>query len=862
MDAKRWEEVKLILNACLDAEPDQREAYLIAACGSDAALLAEARSLLASDAELGTFLEVSIPERQREENLARRQLGSYRIIEPIAQGGMGTVYKAVRANDFDKRVAIKVVKRGLDTDFILQRFRQERQILAALDHPNIARLLDGGATDDGRPYLVMEFIEGTPLTRYCEERQLPESARLELFRTVCSAVQFAHQNLVVHRDLKPSNILVTTIGEPKLLDFGIAKLLEQNADATMTSIRMLSPECASPEQVRGEPITTASDIYSLGVLLYTLLSGEPPYRFQTKTAEEITRVVCDTEPKKPSAVRPVHPDLDNIAMKAMHKTPSRRYTSVEQLSEDIRRYSVGLPVTARKDTAAYRMSKFVRRHAGASIAAGLAALSLVGGMAATLWQSHQRAAQQKIATAVSDFLRHDLLAQAGASAQSEVDAKPDPDLKVRTALDRSAARIEGKFKSQPLVEASIRQTIGDAYEDLGLFREAQPQVERTIVLRRAALGENDPETLASMHSLAGILAGEGKYAEAEMLETRVLDSQRRVLGERNPATLASMNALGNIYKHLGKYGAAETLQSKSLDLRREVLGAENPDTLASMNDLATFYEDQGKFPQAETLYTNAQEIRRRALGEEHPQSLIGMNNLASLYSKEGKYAEAEQINTRLLEIRRGVLGNDHPLTLATINNLAVNLTRQKKYEQAEALFAEVLETRRRELGEANLDTVISMNNLAFLDRQEGKDAQAESLYERALAERRNLQGNQHPDTLLAMVNLATLFVHEAKYTQAEPLARKAVAGYANSNPGAWQGYNARCVLGESLAGQGNYQLPEPLLLAGYQGMVEREASIPAGNRASVGQAGEWIVRLYLRWNRPKDAADWKSKLAQ
>ena len=387
MSPERWEQVKRIVNACVEMDTERRAAAAVEACGDDSELASAVRSVLDSYTEAGEFLETPAVELNRGGDLAGTEIGPYRLIERIGEGGMGEVYRAARASDFEKRVAIKLVKRGMDTDFVLQRFRHERQILAELDHPNIARLIDGGAAG-GRPYLVMDYVEGTPITEYAEKHGLDTEARLRLFRAVCSAVQYAHQNLVVHRDLKAGNILVTEAGEPKLLDFGIAKLLEPNADATIAPIRMMTPECASPEQVRGEPITTATDVYALGVLLYDLLTGQRPYGFETRTPEEIARVVCEQQPKRPSTVRPLPPDLDNIVLKAMHKDPSLRYRSVAHLSEDIQRYLEGRPVLARKDTFRYRAGKFIRRHKAATAAAVLAVASLAAAMAATLWEAH------------------------------------------------------------------------------------------------------------------------------------------------------------------------------------------------------------------------------------------------------------------------------------------------------------------------------------------------------------------------------------------------------------------------------------------------------------------------------------------
>ena len=465
MERERWAQVKQILGSCLDLELNQREYYLAQACAGDASLLAEVQDMLASNAALGDFLETPVLGNDPEELLTGRQIGSYLFCEPIAEGGMGTVYRAVRVTDFQKNVAIKLVKRGMDTDFILRRFRHERQILAGLDHPNIARLLDGGAAGDGRPYLVMEYIDGIPITEYSEQHHMGLSERLKLFRTVCSAVQYAHQNLVVHRDLKPSNILVTAGGEPKLLDFGIAKLLEPDADTTMTSVRLLTPECASPEQVRGEPVTTATDIYSLGILLYGLLTGEPPYRFSARTLEEIKRLVCDVEPKKPSAVRLLPDDLDNIVLKAMHKDPARRYGSAEGLSEDVRRYLEGLPVSARKDTFPYRASKFVARHKAATAALGVVAFSLLGGMGATLWEAH--IAGQERARAERRFNDVRKLANSLLFEIHDGIADLPGSTRVRKLLVDRALEYLGSLAHESSGDVSLQREIAAAYEKVG-----------------------------------------------------------------------------------------------------------------------------------------------------------------------------------------------------------------------------------------------------------------------------------------------------------------------------------------------------------------------------------------------------------
>ncbi len=440
MSPERYRQVKVLFQAVLDVAPSARAAWLDEACAHDEELRREVESLLASHNDAGEFIEapaveaVTRPELEAEpQTLVGQRIGPYQVMREIGHGGMGAVYLAVRADDqFKKRVAIKLVRRGMDSDFILRRFRHERQILASLDHPNIARLLDGGTTADGSPYFVMEYIEGLPIDEYCDRQQLATAARLELFRTVCGAVQYAHQNLVVHRDLKPGNILITPssdgkAGTPKLLDFGIAKLLNPElagdpVDVTMTGMRLMTPGYASPEQARGEPITTASDVYSLGVILYELLTGHRPYHVSSRPPHEVLRVICEEQPAKPSTAvsktevvthgsaqttitpemvsrtRDSQPDklrkrlsgdLDNIVLMAMRKEPQRRYASVSQLAEDIRRHLAGLPVIARDDTFGYRASKFVNRHKAGVAAATLVAVALIGGMMTTLWQARK-----------------------------------------------------------------------------------------------------------------------------------------------------------------------------------------------------------------------------------------------------------------------------------------------------------------------------------------------------------------------------------------------------------------------------------------------------------------------------------------
>jgi len=429
MSPERWQQIKEVFQAALDLAPDERTAYVRGACASDPEALREVESLLASEQDSAGFLadsaEQLVPELLEEEApdaLVGRRIGPYRIVREIGAGGMGTVYLAGRVDEFRQQVALKLMRPGLDSRMVVSRFRHERQILASLDHPHIARLLDGGATEDRRPYFVMEYVEGVPIDQWCERRGLGVRERLALFCKVCSAVEYAHRNLVVHRDIKPGNILVGEDGAPKLLDFGIAKLMggetapaavERTMAVTEAGMRLMTPEYASPEQARGLPVTTATDVYSLGVVLYELLTGKMPYDFHTSSAAEREKTICETEPPLPSvaqsdarSARRLAGDLDNITLKALEKDPQRRYPSVEQLSEDIRRHLEGLPVTARPQTLVYRAGKFVRRNRTAVAAAALLVLSLAGGLVATAWQAHVAGIQRARAERRFNDVRH------------------------------------------------------------------------------------------------------------------------------------------------------------------------------------------------------------------------------------------------------------------------------------------------------------------------------------------------------------------------------------------------------------------------------------------------------------------------
>ena len=653
-------------------------------------------------------------------------IGRYHLLQKIGEGGMGEVWLAEQKEPVRRRVALKLIKAGMDTREVVARFESERQALALMDHPAIAKVFDAGSTPQGAPYFVMEYVAGVPITTYCDNHRLSTRERLELFMHVCEGVQHAHQKAIIHRDLKPSNILVTEVDghpAPKIIDFGVAKALTQKltADTMFTRVGALigTPEYMSPEQAlsSGEDIDTRTDVYSLGIIFYELLAGVHPIDLRKVAFEEFLRRLREDDPPKPSTkirtqdpatstdlarkrhteppalIKQMRGELDSIALKALEKDRSRRYGSPSDFALDIARYLNNEPVLAVPPSVAYRARKFARRYRVALVTACAFALVLIAAAVISIRQSIRANKEAAVAQAVNDFLQNDVLAQASASNQAGPSAKPDPDLKVRTALDRAAQRITGKFDRQPEVEASIRDTIGQTYIDLGLYPEARKQLERALDLHRRVLGAENPKTLKTMSRLGRTAELQGKYAEAETLLGRALEIERRVLGPEHPDTLSTMNNLASDYYYQGKYAQAEALDSQTLEIRRRVLGPEHPDTLGSMNNLADVYGAQGKYAQAEALDSQTLEIRRRVLGPEHPGTLASMNNLAIVYYFQGKYAQAEALDSQTVEIERRVLGPEHPSTLTTMNNLAGDYYSQGKYAQAEALYSQTLEIR-------------------------------------------------------------------------------------------------------------------------------------------------------------------------
>ncbi len=862
-DPATWPALSHLLDQWLDLPPDSRSRWLDNLGPEYSHVLPQLRIVLASRAEAGDDFLRTLPKLDPAQEFPAAtgfqpgaQVGPYRLIRLLGQGGMGVVWQADRADGTLKRpVALKLPNLSLRNAGLSERFARERDILAQLVHPHIARLYDAGSDDRGQPYLALEYVDGQTIIDYCDSRNAALKPRLLLFLDVLRAVQYAHANLIVHRDLKPSNILVTGEGQVRLLDFGIAKLLTdgeaRETELTRIGGMALTPEYASPEQITGAPITTASDVYSLGVVLCQLLTGGRPYKLKRNTRNGLEEAILEAEPARPSQVAPskrlsrsLQGDLDTIVLKALSKQPAQRYASADAFAQDIDRYLKGEPVLAQPESVWYRARKFVVRNTLAVGAAAAVLLALAAGLTVALWQANRAQTEAATSKALNEFLQNDLLAQASANQQSGPNVRPDPDLKVRDALDRAAARITGKFDSQPAVEASIRHTIGLTYRDLGLYPQAQQQLERALTLRRRVLGAEHVDTLSTMSELALLYISQGKHALAEPLLTNVLAAQRRLRGDQHPETLATMNDLAMVANARGDYPRAAMLFEGVLKTQRRVLGEEHREVLVVMNNLATTYLNQGKYTQAGELYEKAVELKRRTLGPEHPSTLASINNLAIIYRNQGNYNQAEALLTTLLATRQRVLGEQHPDTLATRSSLGLLYQAEGKYAQAEPLLIQVLDARRVLLGKDHSYTLASINNLAELYRNQGKNKDAESLFTQLLEARRRVLGPDHPNTLNTMSSLGGIELQQSNYAGAEALLRQALKGYEKANPDAWRGYYTRSMLGAALMGLRKNADAEPLLLSGHAGLLERRSSIPFENRSVLAETSEWIAQLH------------------
>jgi tetratricopeptide (TPR) repeat protein len=690
---ERWNRVVELFEQASELPKAERAAFIRQAANDDNELVAEVESLLAFDhgdgAIFGGHVRAAVEEAATgaaQPSLER--IGPYRLKREIGRGGMGAVYLAEREDDFSQQVAIKLIGGFISRD-ALQRFKAERQILASLQHPNIARLLDGGATTDGTPYLVMEYVDGVPIDRFCREQQLTNHERVKLFLRVCDAISYAHRSLVIHRDLKPSNILVTADGTPKLLDFGIAKLIEQDDTGphqTIPSMRIMTPHYASPEQVLGTPITTAADVYGLGILLYVVLSGRRPYEINTTRAEEIERVVCHLDPPPPSAVDSADPrvrqlrgDLDTIVMTAVEKVPARRFASVDSLAADLLRWLEGRPITARPVTWGYRTRRFIARHRIGVAVAALIVLMIAGSAYAIARSAAQARSERDAAERVTQMLIQMFSGSDPRTLRGNT-------ITARELLDQGAEQIRVKLRDQPDMQARLLDAIGAIYVGLGMPERAETVLHDSMTARRSAGIVDSQPAARTMWRLAGSLHERGQHTAAEPLARAAYDMTRRLVGPVNPQSGETLNTLAMILRETGRQDEAEKLFLEVTQIFRETLGPEHPMVGMGLVNTARIRIARKDLEGAERMIREALVIQRRIFGNTTGESL-GL--LADILEAEGRPEEALPLRRESLAARRVAFASvPHPLLEQTLADLARSLSALGQNEEATLLLQE------------------------------------------------------------------------------------------------------------------------------------------------------------------------------
>jgi serine/threonine protein kinase/uncharacterized protein HemY len=836
--------------------PKERAAFLDEVCKGDSDLRSKVEDLLKAYNEAGDFLEepaigpsVTLGDPHLTEGPGTI-ISRYRLLEKIGEGGMACVYMAEQKEPIRRKVALKIIKLGMDTKQVIARFEAERQALAMMDHPNIARVLDAGATETGRPYFVMELVKGVSITEYCDKNKLSTPDRLNLFMQVCNAVHHAHQKGIIHRDIKPSNIMVTMHdGQPvpKVIDFGIAKAtcMELTEKTLFTRYAQMigTPEYMSPEQAEmsGLDIDTRTDIYSLGVLLYQLLTGMLPFdpeALRSAGYAEIRRTIVEDEPPRPSTrlsslgeeakkvaesrgtqisllVERLRKELEWIPLKAIRKDRRRRYRSAAEMSDDVQNYLNGAPLIAGPESKLYRLRKSIHRNRVLVISTCLVLVVLSAGIAVSTAlaisadKSRAEAERQaRISQAVSDFLRDDLLGSVDPwTGRTEGTS-------VISFLDAASKQLEGKFGDEPLIEASIRLTLGSTYWHLGRYKESAKHLKRSLEIRRNQLGNEDFDTLLSMRELGWVyhhlnnheqaesllveaLEGmrrtlkeedgtllycmgwlswvyiqQGRLEEAEHLQVEGLEVIKRKLGTEHPWFPSFKYSLGYIYRCQQRYDEAEKLMTEALDISRRTRGDLGIETLNIIAQLGYLYQNQQHYQDAQRLLTEALEGRRKVYGEEHPDTLITMDSLGWLYRIQGKFEQAEQLLAECYHKSREALGPEHERTLNSMLRLAVVHQQQERYEQAEQLIREALHVSRQKRGEDDSMTAWSLKLLGELYVALKKYDQAQPYFNEALEIRRRIFGEQYPDTMQSMGDVALLYYRLNRIEEAEALGVK------------------------------------------------------------------------------------------
>jgi serine/threonine protein kinase len=916
-------EESLFIEALEIRDPSERAQFLERACAGDAAVRGRLEQLLVQHERAGSFLRRPAVGPGETAGFAAGNvstellspagpgvragtvIGPYTLLRQIGEGGMGTVFMAEQTEPVKRKVALKVIKPGMDSKQVIARFEAERQVLAMMNHVNIARVIDVGTTDADRPYFVMELVHGVPITKYCDDNYLTPRERLKLFVPVCQAIQHAHQKGIIHRDIKPSNVMVTLYDGkpvPKVIDFGVAKATEQKLTErtlfTQFGTMVGSLEYMSPEQAELSAlgVDTRSDIYSLGVLLYELLTGSTPLtnkRLKETAYADILRLIKEEEPPKPStrlsdsgeslpsisAQRNMEPskltklvrgELDWIVMKCLEKDRGRRYETANAFAADMQRYLDDETVQACPPSAVYQLRKFVLRNKGPVLAVAIITLSLLGGIVGTILalteargqrrqakESLEQARQSEAETmAVLGFFENRVLNAAKPKGYGQGLGR---DVTIREAMDKAEPEIGQTFAEKPLAEASIRRVLGITYWHMGDYAKAIGQHERALALREAHWGTEHHDTLNSMSNLGQAYQSASRLNDALRILEKTLELEKTLHGPDKPNTLWTMNRLAETLQSLGRHAEALPLYEGELIRAKATLGPNHTDTMIYMDKLAGCYFRLGRRAEALRLFEETLKVEELNLAPDHPDRLATMGNLAFVYSDLGRWDEAIPLQSDVLAISKTALAADHPETIINIHNLGVSYRDVGRIDDARPLLEEALRLQTIRLGRAHHLTSLMANNLAMLYRDNGRMKEALALFQESLNHLTAKFGAEHTNRYLLMNHTAACLLKMQRHEESAALSRDCLRLRERNTPGEWWVWQTKSQLGQAMIGLKRYSEAEALLLEAYPELVSRRDTIPARFQYFMGEAALSLAELYEAWGRKEPAVPWREK---
>ena len=870
MNRDRWTRIQDLFHRTADLPPPEQAAFLHDACAGDESLISDVQALLAEDARSASILDEHVGEvadrlLSASSTLPLERIGPYRVTGIVGEGGMGVVFRAERP-DLGSVAAIKILRDAWLSPARRERFASEQRLLAQLNHPSIARLYDADTLPDGTPWFAMEYVEGVPLTTYCQSRESTLGERLALFREVCAAVEHAHRDLIVHRDLKPSNILVTTEGRIKLLDFGISRQLDgpdAAVDLTRTGLRLMTPAYAAPEQVRGGRVGLHTDVYALGVILYELLTGRTPFDLTGVSPGEAERIIAEQDPVRPSAVagagggwrrwrprpwparRTDWADLDVLCLTAMHKEPTRRYPTVHALIRDLDRYQKGEPLDARSDSAVYRAGKFVRRHAS-PLAAATAVVVLLAGLIGFYTVRLTTARNDAMAEAartqrIQGFMLN--LFQGG-----DQSVGPADDLRVLTLVDRGVQEARS-LGSDPMIQAELYETLGTIYHTLGSLEQADALLGTALEQRRRLHGPSHPAVADTLVALGLLRDTQAKYEEGERLIRQGLEMSRSLLPGDHPAIARATGALGQVLESRGAYDRAIPILQEAMRLQMSH-GATDAEVADTMTELANTHFYAGHYADSEALNHRALGMRRAAHGDRHPLVADNLINLGAIKYDLGHYGDAEQLYRQGLEITEAWFGRNHPDTAAALTMVGRALVSQKRPDEASGLLKEALTINERVYGPAHPRVASTLNEVGKVAQQRGALDEAEACFNRMAGVYRQIYGDRHYLIGIALSNAGSVHLERGDHARAEKSFREVIGRFTEAlsadhlNTGI-----ARIKLGRALVAQGRHSEAEGELLAGHD-ILSKQANPSVSWLKS---AREDLVTVYDALGRP-DAA--------